>query len=74
MVYDVIIIGAGTAGLSAAIYTLRSGKNVLIFESEYYGGQIVNTLEVENYPGLKKFPDLNLRQIYMNRHLIWGQK
>ncbi len=48
---DVIIIGAGTAGLTAAIYALRAGKSVLVLEQGTYGGQIVNTPKVENYPG-----------------------
>ncbi len=52
--YDIIIIGAGTAGMSAAIYGVRSGKRVLILEGTMYGGQIVNTPEIENYPGIKK--------------------
>lgn len=50
---DVLIIGAGTAGLSAAIYTLRSGKSAIVLESLTYGGQIINTPEIENYPGIK---------------------
>ena len=52
--YDIIIIGAGTAGLSAAIYGRRSGKNVLVIEKLSYGGQIINTPEIENYPGIQK--------------------
>lgn len=51
--YDIIIIGAGTAGLSAAIYGVRAGKSVLLLEAKIYGGQIINTPEVENYPGIK---------------------
>lgn len=51
--YDIIIIGAGPAGLSAAIYSLRSGKEVLLLEEKNYGGQIINTPQVENYPGIK---------------------
>ncbi|MBP3237606.1 MAG: thioredoxin-disulfide reductase [Lachnospiraceae bacterium] len=51
--YDVIIIGAGTAGLSAAIYAVRAGKSALVLEAKAYGGQIINTPEVENYPGIK---------------------
>jgi thioredoxin reductase (NADPH) len=51
--YDIIIVGAGTAGLSAAIYGVRAGKNVLVLESNVYGGQIINTPEIENYPGIK---------------------
>lgn len=49
---DIIVIGAGTAGLTAAIYGVRAGKTVLILESYSYGGQIVNATEVENYPGI----------------------
>ncbi|MBR0131599.1 MAG: thioredoxin-disulfide reductase [Lachnospiraceae bacterium] len=51
--YDIIIIGAGTAGLSAAIYASRAGKTALVLESKAYGGQIINTPDVENYPGIK---------------------
>ncbi len=50
--YDVLIIGAGTAGMSAAIYVQRAGKSALVLEAKSYGGQIVNTPEVENYPGI----------------------
>ena len=52
--YDIIIIGAGTAGLSAAIYGVRAGKKVLILEEKNYGGQIINSPEIENYPGIRK--------------------
>lgn len=51
---DVLIIGAGTAGLTAAIYTERSGRHAVVLESLYPGGQIVNTPEIENYPGIRK--------------------
>ena len=51
MKYDVAIIGAGTAGLTAAIYVLRAGKTALVLEASTYGGQIVNSPAVENYPG-----------------------
>lgn len=52
--YDIIIVGAGPAGLSAAIYGLRAGRSVLLLEKGNYGGQIINTPEIENYPGIKK--------------------
>lgn len=52
--YDMIVIGAGPAGLSAAIYGVRAGKSVLVLEGKTYGGQIINTPEVENYPGIRK--------------------
>ena len=48
--YDIIIIGAGPAGLAAAIYAGRAAKKVLVLEAKVYGGQIVNTLDIENYP------------------------
>lgn len=50
-VYDVIIIGAGPAGLSAGIYAGRALLNALIIEKGQDGGQIVQTAEIENYPG-----------------------
>ena len=48
--YDIIIIGAGPAGLTAAIYARRASKTVLVLEANVYGGQIVNTPDIENYP------------------------
>ncbi len=48
--YDIIIIGAGPAGLTAAIYGRRANKSVLVLEAKSYGGQIINTLDIENYP------------------------
>ena len=49
--YDILIIGAGPAGLTAAIYAARAGKSVLILEKETFGGQITHSPKVENYPG-----------------------
>ena len=48
--YDIIIVGAGPAGLTASIYATRSKKKTLVLEAVSYGGQIVNTLDIENYP------------------------
>ena len=48
--YDIIVIGAGPAGLTAALYARRAMKNVLLLEALTYGGQIINTREIENYP------------------------
>lgn len=50
--YDIIILGAGTAGLTAALYANRAGMKVMIIEKGIYGGQIVNTPSIENYPAL----------------------
>lgn len=48
--FDIIIIGAGPAGLTSAIYACRASKKVLVLEAKSYGGQIINTLDIENYP------------------------
>jgi thioredoxin reductase (NADPH) len=53
-VYDVIIVGGGPAGLSAGLYASRARLSTLLIEKGIFGGQIVNTERVENYPG---FPD-----------------
>ena len=49
---DLIIIGAGTAGMTAAIYAQRAGKQAIMLEALSYGGQIINSPDVENYPGM----------------------
>lgn len=51
---DIIIVGGGTAGLTAAIYGARAGMKVLVVEEMMPGGQIVTTPQVDNYPGLYK--------------------
>ena len=62
---DIIIIGGGIAGLTAAVYALRSGKTVLVFEKKAYGGQISQSHAVENYPGFK---NISGAELSMNLH------
>ncbi len=49
---DILIIGGGIAGLTAALYALRAGKSVTVIEKETFGGQITSSPRVDNYPGL----------------------
>ena len=51
--YDIIIVGAGPAGLTSALYAGRANKKVLVLEAKNYGGQIINASKVENYPGIE---------------------
>ena len=58
--YDIIIIGAGPAGLTAALYARRANKKVLVLEAKSYGGQIINANKVENYPGIANISGFDL--------------
>ena len=54
-IYDVIIIGAGPAGLTAAVYTSRANLSTLMIERGAPGGQMANTEDIENYPGFRPY-------------------
>ena len=54
--YDIIIVGAGPAGLTAALYALRASKSVLVIEQSTFGGQVTFSPKIENYPG---FPEMS---------------
>lgn len=57
---DIIIVGGGPSGMTAALYALRSNKSVLILEKENFGGQIANSPRVENFPSIKEISGLDL--------------
>lgn len=69
---DIIIVGAGPAGLSAAIYARRAGMDTVLYEGEMYGGQIVNTPEVENYPAIAKISGFDFAQDLYNQAMNLG--
>ena len=65
---DIIVIGGGPAGMTAALYALRNGKSVLILEKHGFGGQITYSPKVENWPGTaqmsgNEFADALLDQV-----------
>lgn len=51
--YDIIIVGGGPAGLTAALYAARANKKILVIEAKNYGGRIINASVVSNYPGVE---------------------
>ncbi len=69
---DIIIIGGGPAGLTAAVYALRSGKSVMLFEKLNYGGQISKSAEVENYPAISKISGMDFSMNLYNQAKDFG--
>lgn len=65
-VKDLIIIGAGPSGVSAAIYAKRANLDFIIFEKFAVGGQVINAFEIENYPGFNKIFGSDLAINFMN--------
>lgn len=60
MKYDIAIIGSGFAGMTAALYAARNGLKAVIFEKYFTGGQIITTMDIENYPGFKSISGFDL--------------
>ncbi len=72
MQYDIAIIGAGPAGLSAAIYAQRAGFKTICLEGNIHGGQIINTPEVENYPALGRISGVEYAMNLYNQAVGFG--
>ena len=70
--YDIVIIGAGPAGLTAAIYARRAGKSVLVLEKDSFGGQITFSPKLENYPGFESISGNDLAQRMLEQALALG--
>ncbi len=72
MIYDILIVGAGPAGLTAAIYARRAGKSVLVLEKDTFGGQMTFSPKLENYPGFESVSGNELAQRMLEQAMALG--
>ncbi len=72
MIYDILIIGSGPAGVTASIYAARSNKKVLVFEKEAFGGLITHSPKIENYPGFNSISGLDLADKFIAQAMDLG--
>lgn len=70
--YDIVIVGAGPAGMTAALNCLRAGKTVIVLESDTIGGQIALSPRVENFPTCKKSSGADLMDQLFDQITTWG--
>ena len=70
--YDVIIVGGGPAGMTAALYAQRNGRKSLVIEKAGFGGQITNSPKVENYPGSLSISGNELADLMLDQILKQG--
>ena len=70
--HDIIIIGAGPAGLTAALYALRADKSVLVLEKETFGGQITFSPKIENYPSVMQISGNEFAEKLLDQVIFHG--
>ncbi|MBO6011878.1 MAG: FAD-dependent oxidoreductase [Oscillospiraceae bacterium] len=70
--YDIICVGGGAAGLTAALYALRAGKTVLVLEKNSFGGQVAFSPKIENWPGTKEMSGLEFADALTEQVLAKG--
>ena len=70
--YDVIVVGGGPAGMTAALYARRNGKTALVIEKNGFGGQMTYSPKIENYPGTEQISGLDLADQMMSQILAQG--
>ena len=70
--HDVIVVGGGPAGMTAALYALRNGKSALVIEKNGFGGQMTFSPKIENYPGLVQISGLELADQMLNQIIEQG--
>ena len=70
--YDILVIGGGPAGLTAALYARRQNKSVLVLEKNSFGGQTVFSPNIENYPGFKEMSGMEFSDLLVDQVLAQG--
>jgi len=70
--YDIIVVGGGPAGMTAALYALRNGKSALVIEKNGFGGQMTNSPKIENYPGTQQISGNELADAMMDQIMAQG--
>lgn len=70
--YDIIVVGAGPAGLTAAVYARRAGKSVLVLEKAGFGGQITYSHKIENYPSHQSISGTELADMMLEQAIAQG--
>jgi len=70
--YDIIVIGSGPAGLTAALYARRAGKSVLVIEKASFGGQVNYSPKIENYPGSKQISGSEFADKFVDQVMSHG--
>ena len=70
--HDIIVVGGGPAGMTAALYALRNGKSALVIEKEGFGGQVMLSPKIENYPGRLQVSGMELADEMMNQIIEQG--
>lgn len=70
--YDIIIVGSGPAGLTAALYARRAEKTVLVIEKNSFGGQITHSPRVENYPGMSSASGSEIGEQFLTQAMEQG--
>lgn len=70
--HDIVVVGGGPAGMTAALYALRNGKSTLVIEKESFGGQVVLSPKIENYPGKPQVSGMELADEMMNQIIEQG--
>lgn len=72
MIYDILIVGSGPAGVTASIYAARASKTVLVIEKEAFGGLITHSPKIENYPGFNSISGLDLADKFITQAMDLG--